>query len=94
MQDLQYSPELLAPLTGLTNLHHLGLCPAGNPPRTPPGLEVVVQLTWLKQLFLTDPSGDDRLLLPLAQLQQLTHLTYSGRWRPDFQFWQVGRHCQ
>jgi hypothetical protein len=42
---------------------------------------VVCQLTGLKQLHLTDPKEDERLLLQLTQLRQLTKLDYCSGWK-------------
>ena len=72
---LQYSAELLAPLTGLAGLRHLHVCPAGD---SAEGLEVVCQLTGLRQLEMRDPSEGEGLLLQLTHLRQLTHLDYDG----------------
>jgi hypothetical protein len=73
MPNLQYSAERLAPLTGLTGLTRLDLIPVAG---STEGLEVVCQLTGLRQLHLTDPRGDEGLLLQLTQLKQLTKLQY------------------
>jgi hypothetical protein len=73
MEDLQYTAELLAPLTGLSRLHELGLEPADG---SSGGLEVVCQLTCLTRLDLCDPKQDCRLLLQLTQLKQLSHLVW------------------
>jgi hypothetical protein len=51
MQQLQYSAELLAPLTGLSGLHELYMRPANE---SPEGLEVVYQLTGLRLLQMRD----------------------------------------
>jgi hypothetical protein len=73
IEYLQYSSELLAPLTGLSSLQHLSVAPCDE---STEGLEVVCQLTGLRQLEITDPSEAKGLLLQLTQLRQLTSLTY------------------
>ena len=74
MPHLQYSAELLAPLTGLKGLQRLELIPVDE---STEGLEVVCQLTGLRQLHLTDPREDEGLLLQVTQLKQLTKLQYT-----------------
>jgi hypothetical protein len=78
MWRLQYSATSLAALTGLSNLTELHVCPAGA---STGGLAVVCQLTGLRQLHLTDPKEDERLLLQLTQLRQLTKLDYCSGWK-------------
>ena len=73
MPHLQYSGELLAPLTGLASLQRLDLSPVAG---STEGLEVVCQLTGLRQLHLKDPRGGEGLLFQLTQLKQLTKLQY------------------
>ena len=75
MQQLQYSSELLAPLTGLSSLQELSLEPKNS---LGEGLEVVCQLTGLRRLELELPIEAGDQLLQLTQLQQLTHLEYTG----------------
>jgi hypothetical protein len=70
---LQYSAELLGPLTGLTGLQELSLQPGGG---STGGMEVVSRLTGLRKVSLWDPSPDDGMLLEIGQLRQLTHLRY------------------
>jgi hypothetical protein len=72
---LQYNTELLAPLTGLGSLTELSMCPAGE---STEGLELVCQLTGLRQLFLGVNGDAKGLLGQLTQLQQLTSLDYFG----------------
>lgn len=73
---MQYSSDLLAPLTGLGSLLQLCLLPSND---TAEGLEVVCELTGLKWLDLIDaPVGAGEQLLQLTQLQQLTYLNYLG----------------
>jgi hypothetical protein len=87
MEDLQYTTELLAPLTGLSSLQELALEPAIG---WSGGLEVVCQLTGLTRLDICDPKENARLMLQLTQLQQLAHLDW-GRlgWNLPHTFRQV-----
>jgi hypothetical protein len=80
MGHLQYSAELLAPLQGLEGLQKVRLCvedstgedsPAGS------GLEVVGQLTQLRDLDVIAPNTEE-LLLQLTQLQHLTNFHCYG----------------
>jgi hypothetical protein len=77
MCGLQYSTELLAPLTGLGSLSELSMCPAGE---STDGLEVVCQLKGLRQLFLSvqglNPLDGNGLLAELTQLQKLACLNF------------------
>jgi hypothetical protein len=70
-----HTPELLAPLCGLTGLHTLRVRLQDNK-----GFGVLRQMTGLKELMVT---GDNRVtdagLLQLTALQQLSHLKFSGR---------------
>jgi Leucine-rich repeat (LRR) protein len=76
LQQLQYSSDLLAPLTGLGSLLQLSLLPSND---TAEGLEVVCELAGLKWLDLIDaPVGAGEQLLQLTQLHQLTYLNYLG----------------
>ena len=70
MRFLQYTAELLAPLTGLSGLQELSLSPFS----TTKGLEVVCQLTWLRRLYLGPSTKDTQTILRQRQLQQLTQL--------------------
>jgi hypothetical protein len=75
LQHLQYSSELLAPLTGLSSLQELSLCPKNS---LAAGLRVVCKLTGLRRLELEVPVEAGEQLLQLTKLQQLTHLEYTG----------------
>jgi hypothetical protein len=75
MQCLQYSSQLLAPLTGLTSLQQLRLLHDNS---SAEGLEVVCKLTGVKWLELDLPDDAGELLLQLTQLQQLTYFHYRG----------------
>jgi hypothetical protein len=75
MQQLQYNSDLLAPLTGLSSLQELSLEPKNS---LGEGLEVVCKLTGLRRLELELPVEAGDQLLQLTQLQQLTHLEYTG----------------
>jgi hypothetical protein len=85
MQGLVFSAGRLAPLTGLTALQTLHL---GNrfvngrsfgSEGPLQGLEVVCQLTGLRELEIRTPRNkEELLLLRLTGLQQLTRLTYAG----------------
>jgi hypothetical protein len=77
MPGLLYDAALLAPLTGLTGLEQLNLIAARD--STSDGREVVLQLTGLKWLYLSQDSAGDGLLLQLTQLRQLSRLFYSRR---------------
>jgi hypothetical protein len=77
MQKLQYSAELLAPLTALSGPHELYLRPAGE---LPEGLEVVCQLTGLRLLHMRDFAKSEGLLLQLPEMRQLTQLEFGGYW--------------
>jgi hypothetical protein len=76
MEDLQYSAERLAPLSGLSVLHTLRL--ATDDPTAADGMETVCQLTGLRELHLHAPCMVEGLPLQLTQLQQLTQLHYKG----------------
>ena len=80
MRELCYNSAHLAALLGLRKLHTLLLKPSYFSCNE--GFEVLAQLTWLKKLSLQslyDFSGMyEGLLLQLAQLRQLTELTYDG----------------
>jgi hypothetical protein len=77
VQFLQHSALLLAQLQGLTGLHTLH-CSA-DMIRPSEGVGAVCRLTGLRQLDISVPHAvTEELLLPLAQLQQLTSLTYFG----------------
>ena len=80
MKGLQYATEVLAPLSGLTDLQELCLNHASrvSEPPTPNMFEVVYQLTGLRRLDLRNDDGNERLLLRLTQLKQLTELEYCG----------------
>ena len=75
--------ELLAPLNGLSGLHTLSL--AVNEQTAGEGVRAVCQLTGLRQLkvnlprLLADEQGLEHLR-ELAQLTQLTALTFDGTW--------------
>ena len=71
MDYMQYSSELLAPLTGLSSLHELSLRSACV---STEGMEVVSQLTGLRRLTLYGCSHAVGLMLSLTHLQQLTYL--------------------
>jgi hypothetical protein len=75
MHGLQCNAELLAPLTGLTGLHELTL---GQADDAPEDLQVVCQLTGLRQLLVGVLESSNNwvkgLLLQLTRLQQLTYL--------------------
>ena len=86
MHGLQCGSEVLGPLQGLSGLRTLlladpcvgalndnALAEAGGR-----GFEAVCQLTGLRELSLQEPDTPEGLLLKLAQLQQLTRLTYMG----------------
>jgi hypothetical protein len=75
LQRLQYTDELLAPLTGLSGLQELSLHPVGG---SAEGLQVVPQLTGLRRLYVHDPGTDGTLLPQLTQLKQLAWLKYHG----------------
>jgi hypothetical protein len=82
MQGLQYSSELLAPLTGLKGLTQLNVEPVDT---SAEGLGVVCQLTGLRRLHMRVPSDLSLVaceageqLLQLTQLRKLTHLDYAG----------------
>jgi hypothetical protein len=76
---LQYSAALLATLQRLTELTGLSTLYLGNYDYYGEGLEVVCQLTGLRELFLHFPSSTQhRLLLQLTQLKQLTSLDFEG----------------
>jgi hypothetical protein len=85
MQGLVFSAGRLAPLTSLIALHALHL---GNrfingrafgSEGALQGLEVVCQLTGLRELEIRTPRNKEEvLLLRLTGLQQLTRLTYAG----------------
>jgi hypothetical protein len=75
MQGLLYSSKLLADLPKLSSLQQLTLWPCS---RSSDGLEVVCQLTGLRELHVTDPTTAEGLLLQLTQLQQLTRLHFRG----------------
>jgi hypothetical protein len=76
LQDMQCSAELLPALHGLSRLQDLCLFDDRS---TVEGLEVVCQLTQLKDLVLLVPNtAEELLLLQLTQLKQLTYLEYSG----------------
>ena len=76
MDGLQYHAELFAKLQGLSSLHELHLRPAGE---SPAGLELVGQLTSLRELRVTIPTEAEGLLLKLTQLQGLTSLRLKGK---------------
>jgi hypothetical protein len=78
MWGLQYSTELLAPLTGLSSLSKLMLHAAQQDDGSSTGLEVVPQLTGLQHLWLFDPNESSAKLMQLTQLKQLTFLEYGG----------------
>jgi hypothetical protein len=79
ISGLQYSAELLATLHRLTELTGLSTLYLGNYDYYGEGLEVVSQLTGLRELFLHFPSSSQhRLLLQLTQLKQLTSLDFEG----------------
>jgi hypothetical protein len=71
------SAKLLGTLTGLSNLHDLGLYHSAG--SSSEGLELVCELTGLIDLDLCDPSEDDGLLQQLTQPKQLTQLKYRCR---------------
>lgn len=73
MMGLQYSKELLAALTGLSNLCRLYLSPADG---STEGLEVVSQLTGLQQLYLMNIREPHGLTLQLTRLRELTDLVF------------------
>jgi hypothetical protein len=75
LKDLQYSAGLLTPLARLSSLQMLNLIPACE---SGEGLEVVGQLTWLRELWLRDPSMERGILMSLTQLRQLTYLDFYG----------------
>ena len=75
MQALLYSSQRLAGLPGLSSLQQLSLRPCN---RSAEGLEVVCQLTGLRELIVTDPTTAEGLLLQLTQLRQLMRLLFSG----------------
>jgi hypothetical protein len=75
MQGLLYSSQLLADLPKLSGLQQLTLWPCN---RSSEGLEVVCQLTGLRELHVTDPTTAEGLLLQLTQLKQLTRLHFRG----------------
>jgi hypothetical protein len=88
---LRCGGELLAPLTGLSSLQELSL----NPPqeddsvsthtsdrvmhRSLNSLEMVCQLTGLRQLWVKVPNEDASVLPQLAQLTRLTSLVFARR---------------
>ena len=73
---LRHNRALLAPLAGLSGLTQLELFPEEE---TVEGLEVVCQLTGLRDLELLLRHGPEGLLLQLSGLRQLTRLDYWGR---------------
>ena len=82
MMSVRYSPELLAPLQGLSGLHTLRLDVSRAELPAAEGLHAVSQLTGLKELDLHASSMSlhdaEGLLLQLTQMQRLTKLTYYG----------------
>jgi hypothetical protein len=87
MVGLEYSRELLAPLTGLSSLTELHLCPYS---KYSEGFDVVHQLIGLRRLHLIDDSESEGLL-QLTRLKQLTYLAY-GDDRCTHTFCQVSQH--
>jgi hypothetical protein len=71
---LQYNAGLLAPLSGLSSLHTLLLYSLSQDK----GVEEVGQLPQLMHLELNARNVPEGLLLHVAQLKQLTYLTYTG----------------
>lgn len=94
LRHLQHNVVLLATLQHLKELHTLLLAPTRAAPAGgaddddeedggggggAPGLEVVSQLTQLRELSIHAPCAGEELLLGLMQLKQLTTLTYCGQ---------------
>jgi hypothetical protein len=78
MRDVRYSAELLAQLQGLCELRTLHLEHYESTQEH--GLQGVCQLTQLRELSVELSSGkEEGLELPLAQLKQLTALTYFSK---------------
>jgi hypothetical protein len=85
MWGLELSNSVLAPLTGLTGLTSLRLRPGAVEwpefaDASSHGLDVICQLTGLRQLVVWNPNyNPNELLLQLALgLRQLTHLEYGS----------------
>jgi hypothetical protein len=77
MQQLQYSAELLAPLTGLSELQMMDVATSDH--TTVGALQVVPQLSQLRYLDIyLPPATEEGLLLKLTQLKQLTALVFYG----------------
>jgi hypothetical protein len=78
IQGLRCTAGTLAPLQGLSALHKLCM---GTNHGDVQGLQEVVQLTGLRELFVWAPNSEDvGLLMQLTQLKQLTGLVYDGQW--------------
>jgi hypothetical protein len=82
MKWLGMSTELLAPLQGLSGMQELLLAAESElDPTAAEGLAALCQLTGLRALDLrmfVPETAEERLLLQLTQLKQLTELTYRG----------------
>jgi hypothetical protein len=76
MMGLQCSSELLSPLQRLSGLTALQLYPPHWSNRFLSQVDVVSQITGLRDLQVADYSPSDGLLLQLTQLRQLTQLSY------------------
>jgi hypothetical protein len=84
MQDLQCSAEVVQQLHGLSGLRTLLLGITSNgevcgaPQVTDGRFSAIGQLTGLRELDLQAPDAPEGLLPQLAQLKQLTRLSYVG----------------
>jgi hypothetical protein len=90
LRCLQYSGELLTPLTALKGLSELSLASSPSPPG---GLDVLGWMTGLRRLELFDAHDDVNLLMKLAPLRQLTYLNYGGLDRQDIACSVVSAGC-